>query len=59
MARPRRGYSSSVGLTAMEGLAKQNMMPGMTYSWTGLTLDEIESSGKALLIFGLGLWLCI
>jgi HAE1 family hydrophobic/amphiphilic exporter-1 len=44
-----------VALTAMENLAKQNMMPGMTYSWTGLTLDEIESSGKALLIFGLGL----
>jgi HAE1 family hydrophobic/amphiphilic exporter-1 len=44
-----------VGLTAMENLAKQQMMPGMTFSWTGLTLDEIESSGKALLIFGLGI----
>jgi HAE1 family hydrophobic/amphiphilic exporter-1 len=52
---PAPGVSSSVGLTAMENLAKQNMMPGMTYSWTGLTLDEIESSGKALLIFGLGI----
>ena len=39
----------------MEELAKQNMMPGMTYEWTGLTLDEIESSGKALIIFGLGI----
>jgi HAE1 family hydrophobic/amphiphilic exporter-1 len=52
---PAPGVSSSVGLTAMENLAKQNMMPGMTYSWTGLTLDEIESSGKALIIFGLGI----
>jgi hydrophobic/amphiphilic exporter-1 (mainly G- bacteria), HAE1 family len=26
----------------------------MTYAWTGLTLDEIESGGKALIIFGLG-----
>jgi HAE1 family hydrophobic/amphiphilic exporter-1 len=26
----------------------------MSYQWTGLTLDEIESGGKALLIFGLG-----
>jgi HAE1 family hydrophobic/amphiphilic exporter-1 len=33
----------------------QTMMPGMTYQWTGLTLDEIESSGKALIIFGLGI----
>ena len=30
-------------------------MPGMSYEWTGLTLDEIESSGKALIIFGLGI----
>jgi HAE1 family hydrophobic/amphiphilic exporter-1 len=52
---PAPGYSSSEGLTAMDQVATQNMMPGMTYQWTGLTLDEIESSGKALLIFGLGL----
>jgi HAE1 family hydrophobic/amphiphilic exporter-1 len=49
------GYSSSEGLGAMEDVAKQNMMPGMAYQWTGLTLDEIESSGKALIIFGLGI----
>jgi HAE1 family hydrophobic/amphiphilic exporter-1 len=52
---PARGYSSSQGLAAMEDVAKQNMMPGMKFEWTGLTLDEIESSGKALLIFGLGI----
>jgi HAE1 family hydrophobic/amphiphilic exporter-1 len=52
---PAPGYSSSEGLAAMDQMATQNMMPGMTYQWTGLTLDEIESSGKALLIFGLGL----
>ncbi len=52
---PAPGVGSSVGLKAMEDLAKQNMMPGMTYQWTGLTLDEIESSGKALIIFGLGI----
>ncbi len=49
------GYSSSEGLKAMEDLAKQNMIQGMTYSWTGLSLEEIESSGKAILIFGLGI----
>jgi HAE1 family hydrophobic/amphiphilic exporter-1 len=52
---PAPGYSSGQGIAAMEELAKQSMMPGMTYQWTGLTLDEIESSGKAILIFGLGL----
>ncbi len=52
---PAPGYSSGQGLTAMEDLAKHYEMPGMTYQWTGLTLDEIESSGKALIIFGLGI----
>jgi len=52
---PARGYSSGQGLASMEELAKQNMMPGMRFEWTGLTLDEIESSGRALIIFGLGI----
>jgi HAE1 family hydrophobic/amphiphilic exporter-1 len=49
------GYSSSEGLKEMEDLAKKNMIQGMTYSWTGLSLEEIESSGKAIIIFGLGI----
>ena len=52
---PGPGYSSGQGIAAMESLAQKTMMPGMTYQWTGLTLDEIESSGKALIIFGLGI----
>jgi len=52
---PAPGYSSGQGLTAMDDLASKLKMPGMTYQWTGLTLDEIESSGKALIIFGLGI----
>jgi HAE1 family hydrophobic/amphiphilic exporter-1 len=49
------GVSSGQALKSMEKLATENMMHGMNYEWTGLTLDEIESSGKALLIFGLGI----
>jgi HAE1 family hydrophobic/amphiphilic exporter-1 len=49
------GFSSSEGLQAMEDLAKQNMLQGMTYSWTGLALEQVEASGKAIIIFGLGL----
>jgi HAE1 family hydrophobic/amphiphilic exporter-1 len=55
---PAHGYSSGQGLAAMEYLASDKakiLMPGMTHEWTGLTLDEIESSGRALIIFGLGL----
>jgi HAE1 family hydrophobic/amphiphilic exporter-1 len=49
------GFSSSQGLTAMEDIAKQNMLQGMSYSWSGLSLEEIEASGTAVIIFGLGL----
>lgn len=51
------GKSSSEGIAAMERLAsdKKIVMPGMSYSWTGITQEEIESSGKAIIIFALGL----
>jgi len=52
---PAPGYSSGEGIQSMQDLATQNLMPGMTYSWTGLTLDELESSGRAVIIFALGL----
>jgi HAE1 family hydrophobic/amphiphilic exporter-1 len=52
---PAPGHSSGEGLAAMEKLASTMKMPGMRFEWTGLTLDEIESSGRALLIFGLGI----
>jgi HAE1 family hydrophobic/amphiphilic exporter-1 len=52
---PKPGVSSGDALTAMQDLAKKQMMQGMSYEWTGLSLEEIESSGKAIIIFGLGL----
>ena len=52
---PAPGISSSEAITAMEKLADTQKMPGMSYSWTGITQEEIESSGKAIVIFGLGI----
>jgi hydrophobic/amphiphilic exporter-1 (mainly G- bacteria), HAE1 family len=49
------GYSSGQAIAGMENLAKENMMHGMGYQWTGLTLDEIESGSESLIIFALGL----
>ncbi|MBB5062782.1 efflux RND transporter permease subunit [Granulicella mallensis] len=49
------GKSSSEGLAAMESVAKKNMLQGMSFEWSGLALEEIESSGKAIVIFALGL----
>jgi HAE1 family hydrophobic/amphiphilic exporter-1 len=52
---PAPGLSSGQGLDAMVRLFNANKMPGMSYSWTGLALEEVESAGKAIIIFGLGL----
>lgn len=49
------GLSSGQGLEKMQELFEKNKIQGMMYSWTGLALEEIESSGKAAVIFGLGL----
>ena len=49
------GLSSGQGLDAMQRLFDKNKMPGMSYAWTGLALEEQESAGKAIIIFGLGL----
>ena len=49
------GYSSGEGLRAMEQLAKENMLQGMSYTWSGLALEEVEAQGKAIVIFSLGI----
>ena len=54
---PAPGYSSGQGLAAMEDLAKQIMMPGMTFEWTGLDAGRNRIQRQGLIIFGLGsLW---
>ncbi|ADW69153.1 efflux RND transporter permease subunit [Granulicella tundricola] len=52
---PAPGLSSGQGNDNMVKLFEKNKLQGMTYSWTGLALEEVESSGKAIVIFGLGL----
>ena len=49
------GKSSGEGIAAMESLAKRALPNGMTFEWSGLSLEEIASGGKALILFGLGL----
>jgi HAE1 family hydrophobic/amphiphilic exporter-1 len=52
---PAPGRSSGQGIEDMEALAKKTLPNGMTYEWSGLSLEELESGGKATLLFGLGL----
>lgn len=49
------GHSSGEGIGAMEELSKKALPQGMTFEWSGLSLEEIQSGGKALILFGLGL----
>jgi HAE1 family hydrophobic/amphiphilic exporter-1 len=48
-----RGYSSGQAIVAMDDLAKK-MPQGFSYSWTGLSLEELQSGGVTLILFGLG-----
>ncbi len=52
---PAEGLSSGQGLDNMEALFNKVKLQGMTFSWTGLALEEKESAGKAIVIFALGL----
>jgi HAE1 family hydrophobic/amphiphilic exporter-1 len=47
------GYSSGQAIAAMEDLAKK-LPQGFSYSWTGLSLEELQSGGTSLILFGLG-----
>ncbi|MGG6266038.1 efflux RND transporter permease subunit [Leptolyngbya sp. AN03gr2] len=53
MAAP--GYSSGQAIQAMERLATEVLPRTMSFEWSGISLEEIESSGQAPIIFGLGL----
>ena len=50
---PSPGYSSGQAIAAMEDLAKK-LPQGFSYSWTGLSLEELQSGGTSLILFGLG-----
>lgn len=48
------GRSSGDALDEMEALAK-GLPRGMSYEWSGLSLEEIQSGSKSAALFGLGL----
>jgi HAE1 family hydrophobic/amphiphilic exporter-1 len=50
---PAPGYSSGQAIAAMEQLASK-MPHGFSYSWTGLSLEELQAGGTSLILFGLG-----
>lgn len=49
------GRSSGDAIDEMEALAQKTLPRGMSYEWTGLSLEEIQSGSQAAILFGLGL----
>lgn len=49
------GYSSGEAIAAMEEVAAQVLPKTMSFEWSGISLEEIESGGQAPIIFGLGI----
>jgi HAE1 family hydrophobic/amphiphilic exporter-1 len=49
------GRSSGDGIASMEALAGKVLPNGMTFEWSGLSLEELQSGGKAVILFALGL----
>ncbi|HEX7284844.1 MAG TPA: efflux RND transporter permease subunit, partial [Candidatus Angelobacter sp.] len=49
------GYSSGQAIHAMEEVAKEALPAGYSFEWTGISLEEIQSGGQSLMLFGLGL----
>ena len=47
------GYSSGQAIAAMEDLARK-MPQGFSFSWTGLSLEELQAGGTSLIFFALG-----
>ena len=51
------GVSSGEALAEMERLAKANLPEGMSYAWSGISLEETKAGRQSFLIFGLALLL--
>ena len=49
------GVSSGDAMAAMEELAQAALPRGMTYEWTGISLEQKQSGSQTLAIFALGL----
>ena len=51
------GISSGQALQAMESLATRTLPQGMSYAWSGISLEETKAGRQSFIIFGLALLL--
>jgi HAE1 family hydrophobic/amphiphilic exporter-1 len=51
------GFSSGQAIEEMEQIAERTLPQGMSFAWSGLSLEEIEAGGQSTAIFAIGLLL--
>lgn len=49
------GYSSGQAIQTMEKISKEVLPKGMTFSWSGISLEETQAGNAAIFIFALGI----
>jgi HAE1 family hydrophobic/amphiphilic exporter-1 len=54
---PAPGFSSGEALQRMAELSGRTLPQGMTFAWSGVSLEEIRAGAQSAAIFGLGLLL--
>jgi HAE1 family hydrophobic/amphiphilic exporter-1 len=54
---PAPGVSSGDALREMERIGTQSLPQGMTYAWSGISLEETKAGKQSIVIFGLALLL--
>lgn len=52
---PKPGYSTGDAIKAVEEVAQQSLPRGYGYEWTGITREEIKTSGQTAFIFFLSI----
>jgi hydrophobic/amphiphilic exporter-1 (mainly G- bacteria), HAE1 family len=52
---PAPGASSGQAIQAMQQVASKVLPQGFGFTWSGLSLEEIQSGGQSILLFALGL----
>ena len=53
--QPARGYGSGQAINEMEKLSQQLLPNGITYAWSGISLEQIESGSQSTFVFMLGI----
>ncbi len=48
------GKSTGEAIAAMEQLSREKLPRGYSFEWTGISREEIQSGGQALILFALG-----